>query len=124
MTPVINPWVFYLISITDKLGVVAWVLFGVFGVFSVGFIISLAFEYSDFGESESFLSMKKTTKVVTAIACVALILAVFIPGSDTITKMVVAQNVTYERVEVAGDIVQDVYEDIIGLFDDSGESDG
>ena len=30
--------------------------------------------------------------------------------------MMVAQNVTYERVEAATDVVQTVYEDIMDLF--------
>ena len=41
--------------------------------------------------------------------------------------MIVAQNVTYERVETGTDIVQTVYNDIMDLFqesDESGDSDG
>lgn len=36
--------------------------------------------------------------------------------TETIEKMVIAQNVTYERVEQATDVVADVYDDIMDLF--------
>ena len=37
-------------------------------------------------------------------------------STATIEKMVIAQNVTYERVEQATDVVADVYDDIMDLF--------
>ena len=53
---------------------------------------------------------------VKIMACHCHIWTFFIPNSNTITKMIIAQNVTYERVEVATNTVQEVYEDIMGLF--------
>lgn len=39
-----------------------------------------------------------------------------LPDKQTIEKMVIAQNVTYERVEQATDVVSNVYNDIMDLF--------
>ena len=38
-------------------------------------------------------------------------------------KMIVAQNVTYERVEIVGDTVEDIYNDIISLVDGNEDED-
>ena len=58
----------------------------------------------------------KLAKRLGVILAILMVLDVFIPTADTITKMIVAQNVTYERVETATDVVQTVYEDIMDLF--------
>lgn len=50
------------------------------------------------------------------------VLAASIPTTDTLTKMIIAQNVTYERVEAVGDTVETVYNDIMALFEDKGET--
>ena len=52
-----------------------------------------------------------------SIVCAAL--AVFCPTQKTLEKMLIAQNVTYERVEQATDTVTDVYNDIMDLFRES-----
>ena len=46
----------------------------------------------------------------------------FCPTQKTLEKVLIAQNVTYERVEQAADTVTDVYNDIMDLFRES-ESD-
>lgn len=48
---------------------------------------------------------------------------IFIPSQTTIEKMIIAQNVTYERVEQAADTVTDVYNDIMDLFRESKDVD-
>ena len=62
---------------------------------------------------------KKTLKYTIVIFLISLFSIIFVPSSETITKMVIAQNVTYERVEVATNTVQTVYEDIMELFKES-----
>ena len=57
---------------------------------------------------------------ITAVVCA--VLAVFCPTQKTLEKVLIAQNVTYERVEQAADTVTDVYNDIMDLFRES-ESD-
>ena len=37
------------------------------------------------------------------------------PSSATMTKMVIAKNVTYERVDTAKDVVEQVYNDILDV---------
>ena len=116
MTPVISPWVFYAISVADVVKFAA----AIFAIFiGIGAIITTLANRFDYGEDdEDYLKWKPIAKRTTIVATVCLVFAIFIPSEKTITKMIVAQNVTYERVEVVTDTVQTVYEDIMGLFED------
>ena len=119
MTPVINPWVFYFMSVADGIGIFAFVASVV-----LAFIVALFFKRADdekgFDQEAFDRYIKATKKAATAFA-IAVFVAITVPSSETIMQMLVAQNVTYERVEAAGDIVQEVYEDIMGLFEDGEE---
>jgi hypothetical protein len=68
---------------------------------------------------EDFLDYMKRVKGFIIYMLVAMVMVAVIPGSQTITKMMIAQNVTYERVEVVGDTVETVYNDIMALFEDN-----
>lgn len=111
MTPVINPWVIYLISVAD----------GFLGVVMIALIVLLgALLWHVIGgyiEDDAYERKPIVVKLVVASFLCGLLM-VFVPGEKTITKMLIAQNVTYERVEQATDTVQSVYEDIMGLFEE------
>ena len=102
MTPIISPWVFYVIGVADTLKII---------LAFVSIIIAVWIFV------EALDSVKPGGKILTALA-VFTALAIFVPTSKTVEKMVVAQNVTYERVEVVSDTVQTVYRDIMELFEE------
>ena len=118
MTPVINPWVFYLMHLADRL---QNCLLGTLIVSGMAVIVSIIF-YADAYAEEDLARYKKYLKTAIAASVASGVVLAFIPGSTTITKMLIAQNVTYERVEVATNTVQSVYEDIMDLFEE--EDDG
>lgn len=108
MTPVINPWVFYAISVVDKLKT--------FLVIIIFFVAVIGLTYSIGAWIEEEIN-KRFIKILIWIVGVCMAVVIVVPGSETITKMIVAQNVTYERVEAATDVVQNVYNDIMELFE-------
>ena len=57
---------------------------------------------------------KTSQKVIVVLL---ILIEILVPSESTIMKMLVAQNVTYERIEMVGETVQDVYNDIISLID-------
>lgn len=116
MTPVINPWVFYAIYVAEGVAFLTALIAIIAGIAYVA--VKVASLFGDYyGEDdEDYIKIRKTSKTIGKVALVAAILATFVPGEKTITKMIVAQNVTYERVEAATDVVQTVYEDIMDLF--------
>lgn len=122
MIPVISPWVFYAISVASSIVAVASVVAVVVGIaYLIIKGISIAALCEEGADDEGYIKVKNIAKHLGRIALVAIILSTIVPGEKTITKMIVAQNVTYERVEAATDIVQKVYEDIMDLFAEGKE---
>jgi len=117
MNPVISPWVFYLTSFCDTLRIVCLAA-GILALFVwvIGTVAKIA--NATLGDKDSdYLIGKTVSKLMLPIWIVGLTIGILCPSEKTITKMVVAENVTYERVEQAGDVVKDVYHDILDLFD-------
>lgn len=121
MTPVISPWVFYLMPVCEKFSVLSWIIFGLitFSWLTIGFIYLSECEYAD--EISRF---KRVLKTLLVLMIITALLACLIPTERTITKMIVAQNVTVERVATVSDTVVTVYNDIMNLFRDSGAANG
>ena len=113
MEPVISPWVFYLI---DNAGGLKWGAF-IFGVI-VGliFIMYGAFLLDEACTKKEEKYAKKKVKTGIAILIIGLALFFIMPSSETVMKMVVAKNVTYDAVDAAKDVVVQVYNDILALF--------
>ena len=112
--PVVNPIWFYLMSVCGGLAL----LLGVMGFLAVtvGGIGCLVYHSED--DVRSIKAFKIFKRLVIS-GLVALGVNIFIPSQTTIEKMLIAQNVTYERVEQAADTVTDVYNDIMDLFRES-----
>lgn len=122
MTPVISPWLFYGMEVADDLqfvgAIIAIMLF--FVLVGVGIYLAMEGEYL---HEDAFKKWVSNVKKLSFGFITCLVILVFVPSESTIIKMIVAQNVTYERVEVATDTVETVYNDIMALFEDSeGES--
>lgn len=116
MEPIINPWVFYFIDIAKGIRIVS--LFASFCVF-IPFIYGLGTMLSnkEYGNNDKdCLRGKRTFKISLVILIISLGIYIFIPSSDTILKMVIAKNVTYDAVDAAKDVVVQVYNDILALF--------
>lgn len=117
MTPVISPWVFYAISVADGIAIVAAIATFIVGIAYLIFKGISLVNFWEYGkQDESYQRANSIAKHLGKIALVAIILSSIVPSEKTITKMIVAQNVTYERLEAATDVVQTVYEDIMELF--------
>ena len=113
MEPVISPWVFYLI---DNASGLKWgaLIFGVI----VGFIFIMygAFLLDEACSKKEEKSAIKKMKTGIAILIICFTLFLITPSSETVMKMVVAKNVTYDTVNTAKDVVVQVYNDILALF--------
>ena len=113
MTPIISPWVFYAMQICDAVSVVN-------GIISV---VAGAVLFWLFLEGLNFDRKSKHIKRWVVILIVCGLISMLCPTQSTLTKMIVAQNVTYERVEMVGDTVEDIYNDIISLVDNNESED-
>ena len=104
MTPIVSPWVFYLMSLVEPVSTAAW--FFAITIVAVWFCRHLL--------SDGDYKPSAASKILVTVL---VLIGIFIPSEATITKMLVAQNVTYERIEEVGDTVETVYNDIMGLFE-------
>lgn len=113
MEPVINPFVFYLIDLVDGLKLV----FGGLG-FAIGLVLILSGQVDSDCTYDEDIKKKcqKKKKIGLAVLLVGCFVCVLIPSSDTLIKMTIAKNVTYDAVDAAKDVVIQVYNDILALF--------
>lgn len=113
MTPIINPWIFYFMSVEENLSIIC-ILFVIVTVIAIIVNkINATLDLEDY----------KPKKIVIVMLCIATACTILIPSQSTMTKMLVAQNVTYERIEIVGDTVEDIYNDIISLVDNNESED-
>ena len=102
--PAINPMLFYLIKICDKVSTFSKDVF-VFGLFFtlLAFVVSKTFTLEN--------DVKKAKTVFVSLLVFTIIsgtLGLFVPSEDTITKMIIAKNVTYERLEKIPEVTNDI----------------
>lgn len=119
MTPIINPWVFYLISVADSIVGISIALSVISVIIFVGAAFFAVMMLGDYDrEDDEFKAVSQCAKKAALLAVLFFALSAFVPAEKTITKMLIAQNVTYERVEAATDTVETVYGDIMSLFEE------
>jgi hypothetical protein len=112
MTPIISPWFFYFAAKVEMIHMFAWIL--LFATLIIG-IITLC-EASNSDNEEDAERAKKIFKKPCIIVCIIMCLILLIvPCRDTLVQMLIAENITYERLEVVGDGIESVYEDIMNL---------
>ena len=113
MKPIINPWLFYMIDAANFLKIGA-VLFGlVVGVVLI--LIGVTSSESVFSTEAEKKSAKRKTKIGIIVCAIGIALFVFAPSSETLMKMYIAQNVTYDDVDAEEDVILHIYNDILAL---------
>ena len=101
MEPVINPWMFYFFDVVDAIKAIGMILAFIS-------ILTLVISFVEGEDGIAFVSF--------IVLIVSLLAAIFVPSSDTLAKMTIAKNVTYDAVDAAKDVVIQVYNDILTLF--------
>lgn len=109
-TAVISPWFFYFINVVEGLDIVFWV-FATLGV-AVGGLILAALAFGELYE-EDF--SPKLAKKIFISGLIFMFLAILTPSQQTCIQMLIADNVTYERLEMAGNTMEGIYQDILDL---------
>lgn len=105
---IINPWFFYIISICDALKF-TFIFIGVMIVIGLAFWIPIYFAIEGEDVKNPFDAIKKSKWFLIVI----LLGAILVPSSTTCYKMLIASQVTTERVETAKETIQDVADYIV-----------
>lgn len=125
MTPIISPWWFYLIDVLGNLKLLCNpLLLIVIGICVVALLStkwSLKEDILKLDEDKSDAGLYKDAKILCVTLLVLFVVGNFIPSKETMYTMMVAQNVTYENVEKAADIIQDSVDYIFDKFNGGEE---
>lgn len=101
--PIISPWIFYALSIVDNLK-------GCLMVTSILCVMIIIF--APILTQEKVCS-KTHIKGVFVIIFISVLLLIFVPNSQTITQMVIAQHITVNNIEKAGELTDRAVDKII-----------
>ena len=120
MNPIINPWWFYLLERIDVI-----MILSVLGAIASGFMVVFSIlderEYGIFNEpnrlDKDYVKAKKNRKLFTKILIPFLIIAILTPSSNTVYKMIVAQNVTPNNIQAIGGTLEDAIDYIFEKID-------
>lgn len=127
MMPIINPWTFYLIDILSNLkGVSRFATFiTVFVLIFIAIITAyLKVQDSYYGSENNIEVIEILTrffKKLLIVACIAISVFIVTPSEETMYKMLVAQNVTYENVDKAQEEIKETVDYIFKKLEKNNE---
>lgn len=119
-TPIISPWFFYIIGLIEPLTLVS--IFGWFGALILGALTWYAVADDDSSEEEYKNAYNSVGKKCIILSIIFGLLFIFIPSQQTCIQMLIANNITYERLETVGSSVEDIYDDIITIAEKAVEN--
>ena len=101
MTPIINPWLFYIVDLLDGLKTLCIIAVPVL-VIVIGF---LTVTIDDLGRGDG-KELIRTRKIVILFSISILIVIPFIPSKETCYKMMVASQITDNNIQKAEDTIK------------------
>lgn len=128
MEPIINPIWFYLIDVVDNINLICMIMlviaFIAVGIISICVLCDVMADIIGEDEKQAYFKyIKISLKVI--IPCI--IITSFTPSSDTIYKMIIADNITPHNIEAVGDTIEGgidyIFEKINSLTLDEVEKD-
>lgn len=103
MKPIINPWLFYLVDMTDSFQILSILIV-------LLIIISFAIEIVKYDEAIDELDkvkVIKTFKKKVIVIALLITFAIFLPSKDTCYKIMVASQITDTNIQKAEDVIKD-----------------
>lgn len=97
--PIISPWIFYWISLADKIGVVAACMTGI-SLFCLALyaVFAIAGEFDNI-EDDTKNRLTKVRKFLTYSFLTFSPITLFLPGQETMYKMLITSQVTPNNIE-------------------------
>ena len=103
MTPIINPWLFYLVDVIGSFQILSILV-------ALLIILSFAIEIVKYDEVEDELDKVKVIKAFKKkVIVIALLITfdMFLPSKKTCYQMMIASQVTEENVKKAEEVIKD-----------------
>ena len=118
MTPIIDPRWFYLMDVNEKFRQFVLVLMFTTAVWS---FVRCMYD----SKEDDLLSIKddvknlKVSRWQTVIMTFCLVFLIFGPTNDTIVKMLIADNITYESIDAGEEVIRGTVDYIIDRLNES-----
>lgn len=123
MNPIINPWIFYLIDLSNSLSRISVFLFVVSTVICIILSGILAFDNDCFINKKDKQKIVKYFKWFFITFCTSSLCLIFIPKADTLYKMIVTSYITEDNVmkavNIGKDFKQEIKKDILDIINNS-----
>ena len=107
MTPIINPWLFYLV---DVIGNFKSSCFALLLIIVIGFGATVLIEIGEAADELELDTVKviKTLKRMAVVGVLLMTLNMLLPSKKTCYQMMIASQVTEENVKKAEDVINSV----------------
>lgn len=113
--PIISPWVIYLIDKIDIVGILFFILW--IAVCLVGILCLVEGSSIIYTQEEQKIWNKRARKSLL-VSVILLIVAVLMPSSTTLTKMIIAQQITPNNITTAKELTTEVMKDTVNFIAD------
>lgn len=107
-TPIIDPWIFYKIHVIATLRNIM-IAISIFGGMSI--LMSLVI-MSDTHDDKEFDSFKRVVKIAGIFLIFGLLGVTLLPTKKTMYEMLIAKNVTYERLNISKEAIAKFHDTI------------
>ena len=112
---IMNPWIFYLMSVCSSLKMLATMVSIIGWAAIVILTLAITVETCVDGAPHDTRGLIKPVKTAILPIAIATLFAIFIPSETTLMQMTVASYVTPENVSNVYQIVLDVTNDLLGI---------
>lgn len=92
MEPIINPWIFYFMSVVNTFRLAAVCVCCLGGCFAIASAILHSIDDD--------ISMIKTIKIMSVISTICLLISLFVPSKQTMIEMIIASNATPNNINM------------------------
>lgn len=120
MKPIINPWIFYLVKVSESSIEIVVIVLLALVIATVAFLIKYAcLLYEDCSdEDEEVKAVKGILKKLVLSIVVFSAAYIFIPSRETYYQMIISSQVTTENVQNVEDVIKDSVDYIIEKMND------
>lgn len=115
MRPVINPWIFYLVKVSEGINNIAGTVLLTVGIITTAaFLMYAVLKIEGYSDEDKELKNAKGILKKLVISMVVFSAAyIFVPSKETYYQMIISSQVTIENAQKVEDVIKDSVDYII-----------
>ena len=123
MTPIINPWIFYLMHLINGLHIVSIICTAIFAILLLGIVLFLFFFWEENEDEDDgfFKHTKKSFKPTLIFLIISLSIFIITPDKKTTYTMLIANYITENNIEAGKEEVKEIIDYVVDKLDNKDE---